>query len=162
MIGSEGAPMFSMSAPVQSSGKTALARVNSHLVHGVGLPVTSWPNNDEEMGKHLLGILMEGVSIVLFDNLPEGGRIESDELAKASTADKYRRRILGENREGEAPTNVVWLFTGNNIQPSATSTPGPFKSTLMQAAKAQTEEPSPATTLRRGASTIDLSSSTTP
>lgn len=117
MIGSEGAPMFSMSAPVQSSGKTALARVNSHLVHGVGLPVTSWPNNDEEMGKHLLGILMEGVSIVLFDNLPEGGRIESDELAKASTADKYRRRILGENREGEAPTNVVWLFTGNNIQP---------------------------------------------
>ena len=59
---------------------------------------------------------MEGLPIVLFDNLPEGGRIE-DELAKACTAEKYRRRILGENREGEAPTNVVWCFTGNNIQP---------------------------------------------
>jgi hypothetical protein len=89
----------------------------SYLVQGVGLPVTSWPSNDEEMGKHLLAILMEGLPIVLFDNLPEGGRIESDELAKACTAEKYRRRILGENREGEAPTNVVWCFTGNNIQP---------------------------------------------
>jgi hypothetical protein len=117
MTGSEGAPMFATSAPVQSSGKTALVRLMSYLVQGVGLPVTSWPSNDEEMGKHLLAILMEGLPIVLFDNLPEGGRIESDELAKACTAEKYRRRILGENREGEAPTNVVWCFTGNNIQP---------------------------------------------
>ena len=117
MIGGEGAPMFAISAPVQSSGKTALAKLISYLVHGVGLPITSWPSNDEEMGKHLLAILMEGLPIVLFDNLPEGGKIESDELARATTADKYRRRILGENREGEAPTNVVWCFTGNNIQP---------------------------------------------
>jgi len=117
MTGSEGAPMFATSAPVQSSGKTALVRTTSYLVLGVGLPVTSWPGDDEEMGKHLLAILMEGLPIVLFDNLPEGGRIKSDELAKACTAEKYRRRILGENREGEAPTNVVWCFTGNNIQP---------------------------------------------
>lgn len=117
MIGGEGAPMFAISAPVQSSGKTALARLTSYLVHGVGLAVTSWPGNDEEMGKQLLAILMKGDAMVLFDNLPEGGKIESDELARATTADKYRRRILGENREGEAPTNVVWCFTGNNIQP---------------------------------------------
>ena len=117
MTGAEGAPMFATSAPVQSSGKTALVRLMSYLVHGTGLPVTSWPANDEEMGKHLLAILMEGAPVVLFDNLPEGGKIESDELAKACTAEKYRRRILGENREGEAPTNVVWCFTGNNIQP---------------------------------------------
>jgi hypothetical protein len=117
MTGSEGVPMFATSAPVQSTGKTALVRLMSCLVQGTGLPVTSWPSNDEEMGKHLLAILMEGLPIVLFDNLPEGGRIESDELAKACTAEKYRRRILGENREGEAPTNVVWCFTGNNIQP---------------------------------------------
>ena len=117
MTGAEGAPMFATSAPVQSSGKTALVRLMSYLVQGTGLPVTSWPTNDEEMGKHLLAILMEGLPVVLFDNLPEGGKIESDELAKACTAEKYRRRILGENREGEAPTNVVWCFTGNNIQP---------------------------------------------
>ena len=117
LIGSEGVPMFATSAPVQGTGKTALIRLMSHLVHGTSVPVTSWPTNDEEMGKHLLAILMEGLPIVLFDNLPEGGRIESDELAKACTAEKYRRRILGENREGEAPTNVVWCFTGNNIQP---------------------------------------------
>lgn len=117
MIGSEGAPMFATTAPVQSSGKTSLIRVAAYLVLGIGVPVTSWPDNDEEMGKHLLAILMEGLPLVLFDNLPEGGKIESDELAKASTAEKYRRRILGENREGEAPTNVVWCFTGNNIQP---------------------------------------------
>ena len=117
LTGSEGVPMFATSAPVQGTGKTALIRLMSHLIHGTGVPVTSWPTNDEEMGKHLLAILMEGLPIVLFDNLPEGGRIESDELAKACTAEKYRRRILGENREGEAPTNVVWCFTGNNIQP---------------------------------------------
>jgi hypothetical protein len=118
MTGGEGAPMFATSAPVQSSGKTSLIRVAAFLVLGVGVPVTSWPSNDEEMGKHLLAILMEGLPIVLFDNLPEGGKIESDELAKATTSEKYRRRVLGENREGEAPTNVVWFFTGNNIQPT--------------------------------------------
>jgi hypothetical protein len=117
MTGGEGSPTFATSAPIQASGKTALVRLMAYLVLGVGLPVTSWPANDEEMGKHLLAILMEGLPIVLFDNLPEGGRIESDELARACTSEKYRRRILGENKEGEAPTNVVFCFTGNNIQP---------------------------------------------
>jgi hypothetical protein len=116
MTGGEGAPMFATTAPVQASGKTSLVRVAAYLALGIGVPVTSWPTNDEEMGKHLLAILMEGLPIVLFDNLPEGGKIESNELAKAATSEKYRRRILGENREGEAPTNVVWVFTGNNIQ----------------------------------------------
>ena len=117
MTGMEGAPIFAVSAPIQSSGKTALVRLASYLTLGTGVPVTSWPHDEEEMSKHLLAILMEGLPLVLFDNLPEGGTIESNELAKAVTAEKYRRRILGENKEGEAPTNVVWCFTGNNIQP---------------------------------------------
>jgi hypothetical protein len=117
MTGSEGAPMFATSSPVQSSGKTTLIQLVSYLVQGHGLPVTSWPTNEEEMGKHLLSILMGGAAIVLFDNLPEAGRIESNKLASACTSEKFRNRCLGENREVEVPTNVVWCFTGNNIQP---------------------------------------------
>ena len=56
MTGSEGMPMFARSAPVQSTGKTALVRLMSYLVQGTGLAVTSWPSNDEEIGKHLLAI----------------------------------------------------------------------------------------------------------
>ncbi|SCA55892.1 hypothetical protein MTBPR1_140010 [Candidatus Terasakiella magnetica] len=117
MIGAEGAPMFATSSPVQSSGKTTLIQLVSYLVQGSGLAVNQWPKNDEEMGKKLLSILTGGEAIVLFDNLPEAVRIESNKLASACTAPKYRDRKLGENIEIEVPTNVLWCFSGNNIQP---------------------------------------------
>ena len=116
--GDEGCPGGGISAPVQASGKTALTQVIFQLVLGRPAAATAWVQDDVEMGKHLLAVLLEGHPAVLFDNLPEGGVIESNELAKAMTSATYSGRVLGENRKAVAPTNVLWLFTGNNVTPT--------------------------------------------
>jgi hypothetical protein len=116
--GDEGCPGGGISAPVQASGKTALTQVLFYLVLGRSAAATAWVQDDVEMAKHLLAVLLEGHPAVLFDNLPEGGVIESNELAKAMTSATYSGRVLGENRKAMAPTNVLWLFTGNNVTPT--------------------------------------------
>lgn len=63
----------------------------------------------------LLAILLEGHGCVLFDNLPAGSSLASNELAKAMTGNSYSGRVLGRNRTAIVPSNVLWLFTGNNI-----------------------------------------------
>ena len=115
--GDSGCPGYLFDAPVQSSGKTTLAQIISYSIYNRPAAATSWADNDEEIGKHLLAILMEGHSCVLFDNLPEGARIESNELAKAMTSATYRKRQLGHNVEVMAPSQVLWLFSGNNVMP---------------------------------------------
>lgn len=118
LSGDEGCPGGGISAPVQASGKTALTQVLFQLVLGRSAAATTWVQDDVEMAKHLLAVLLEGHPAVLFDNLPEGGVIESNELAKAMTSGTYSGRVLGENRKAVAPTNVLWLFTGNNVTPT--------------------------------------------
>jgi len=114
----EGCPGFLTTAPVQSSGKTAFFQLLFELVWGRTAAATNWSSSDEELGKHILAILLEGHGGVLFDNLEEGGRVESNALAKVMTSPKFKGRILGENREATVPTNCLWCFTGNNISAS--------------------------------------------
>ena len=116
--GNEGCPGFLTTAPVQSSGKTAFFQVLFELVWGRTVAATNWSSSDEELGKHILAILLEGHGGVLFDNLEEGGRIESTALAKAMTSSKFTGRVLCTNRQATVPTNCLWCFTGNNISAS--------------------------------------------
>ena len=110
-----GCPGFVFTAPVQSSGKTTLCQTISHSLYGRPAAASSFSDDDTEMAKHLLGILQEGHSSILFDNLPEGSVIESNELAKAVTSDSYSNRWLGKNKTVTVPSSVLWLMTGNNI-----------------------------------------------
>ncbi len=110
-----GCPGYLFTAPVQSSGKTTLCQAINQSLYGRPAAATSFSKDDTEMAKHLLGILQEGISCVLFDNLPEGSVIESNELAKAITSDSYSNRWLGHNKTLTAPSSVLWLMTGNNI-----------------------------------------------
>lgn len=116
IAGETGIPGFAMVSPKPSSGKTTLVQLICHSVYNRPAAATGWSDSDEELGKHLLAILREGHSSVLFDNIPKSTAIKSDELAKAMTSATYSRRKLGENETEEVPSNVLWLFTGNNIQ----------------------------------------------
>jgi hypothetical protein len=117
-VSDEGCPGFLTTAPIQSSGKTAFFQLLFALVWGRVAAATNWSSSNEELGKHILAILLEGHSGVLFDNLEEGGRIESIALAQAMTSPKFTGRILGENQQATVPTNCLWCFTGNNISAS--------------------------------------------
>ena len=112
---SGGCPGFGFTAPIQSSGKTALCQAIIYSLHGRPAAATSYSDNDNEMAKHILGILQEGHSAILFDNIAEGSVIESNELAKVITSDTYSNRLLSKNKTITVPCSVLWLMTGNNI-----------------------------------------------
>jgi len=118
VAGSTGFPGFSSNAPTQGSGKTTIFSQASEAIYGRPVAASSFPQNTEEMAKHLTALLLEGQPLVLFDNLPEGRAFFSDELAKAMTSDTYKNRLLGTNRTVSAAANIVFGFTGNNITPA--------------------------------------------
>lgn len=115
VIGDHGMPGYAIVSPKPSSGKTTLAQLLSYSIYNRPVAATGWSDNDEELGKHLLAILREGHSCVLFDNIKKDAAIRSNELAKAMTSGTYSRRKLGSNETEEVPSSVLWLFTGNNI-----------------------------------------------
>lgn len=127
ITGDSGCPGYEVDAPTQATGKTALMQMISYSIYDFPIAATGWSDSDEEMGKHLLGILLEGHSCVLFDNLPQGTTLESNELAKAMTNPTYSRRLLSKNETVTVPSQVLWLFTGNNISIS-----GDFNTRVLQ------------------------------
>ena len=111
-------PAFLVSAKTQSEGKTTLINMCFQLIYGRSAAAAAWAKDDVEMAKRLVSILKAGHSGVLFDNLPEGGKVAGDEINKVITSETYQGRILGESKEVSFPTNMMICFTGNNITPS--------------------------------------------
>ena len=110
------APAFLVSAPVQSSGKTALCEVIAHGAYGRQPAASSWPADDVEMAKVILATLKEGHRTVLFDNIPDGRVVNSSQLATAISSEQFSARILGASDTATVPTSTLWLMTGNNIR----------------------------------------------
>jgi len=116
IAGDTGMPGFGIVSPIQSSGKTTLAQLLSYSVFNRPVAASSWSEDEEELGKHILAILQEGHSCVLFDNIKQGSTIQSGRLAMAMSNDVYGGRQLGENKTIEVPSSVIWIFTGNGIK----------------------------------------------
>jgi hypothetical protein len=111
------APGFLITATTQSSGKSTLADLVFQAVSGRPAAAASWTDNQEEMQKHILAILMGGQSGICFDNLPYGSYVDGDELAKLLTQETYQARKLGKNITVYAPTNILVALTGNQLTP---------------------------------------------
>lgn len=107
-------PAFMISAPLQSSGKTALAQMIGQIVTGALPGLLSWPESEEELEKELLAALLRGMKVVLFDNLRNGIVIRSDKLAKLITAEIFDGRILGKSEIVTVPSSILTLLTVNN------------------------------------------------
>ena len=110
-----GMPGFGIVSPTQSSGKTTLAQLISNSIFNRPIASTSWTHDEEELGKHLLAILQEGHSCVIFDNIQQGASVKSERLSTAMSSDVFSGRQLGENKNVEVPSSVIWMFTGNGI-----------------------------------------------
>jgi hypothetical protein len=110
-----GMPGFGITAPVQASGKTTLVNVATTAVFKNSTPASNFSNDEEELGKHILSLLKEGQTSVLFDNVAAGTDIKSDVLAKAMSSEVSSGRLLGENRTISVASAAIWFFTGNNI-----------------------------------------------
>jgi hypothetical protein len=109
------APMFIAVAPAQGTGKTALAELIAHLAFGYLPGAQGWPAKEEEREKTILAVLREGAQVVFFDNVKDGGALDSPALARAITGSTYKARVLGVSESAEVPSSALWLATGNNI-----------------------------------------------
>lgn len=110
------APAFNINAPRSGSGKSYLASLIS-LMAGPGHPYSmSYPTTSEEASKVMLTVLLEKPAVVLFDDTQDKMR-SFGAINKALTSPTTTERLLGTNKTATARTNVLFLATGNNIEP---------------------------------------------
>jgi hypothetical protein len=107
------APAFALDAPSAGSGKTLLASCVMALGGGGQLYAPLPVRDEAEVAKVLLSVLVEKPRVALFDN--QVGLVDSASLAAVLTAPVYAGRILGSTKVVGMDTNLLVMFSGNNI-----------------------------------------------
>jgi len=108
------APAFALSAHKQGSGKTTTAKAVAQLSMGRDPAVIAPTDDEAELKKALLAILIAGDAVVLIDNVAKP--VDSAALCAVLTSANYSDRILGASQKVSVPTTATWLLTGNSIE----------------------------------------------
>jgi hypothetical protein len=110
-------PLFYYMASTAGVGKTLLARLAGVVATGNTTKEFRFPdNNEEEMGKILDTVHIEGIEMFFFDNLRNGHTIESPGLDEFITSDNRCCRILGQSKSFISYLKPVTAITANNAQ----------------------------------------------
>jgi putative DNA primase/helicase len=108
------APAFAMSAHKAGSGKTTTAKAVAQLSMGREPAVIAPTDDETELKKALLAILIAGDAVVLIDNVAKP--VDSAALCAVLTSAIYSDRVLGFSQKVSVPTTTTWLLTGNSIE----------------------------------------------
>ena len=108
------APLFLIDKNVRGAGAGLLAHTIARVLTGRTFPVMNYTNDAAELRKKITSLAVEGERLVLFDNL--AGAVGNEVLDAALTSDRWKDRLLGENRVYDGPLNVSWFATANNAQ----------------------------------------------
>jgi hypothetical protein len=114
-------PVFYVTAGLRGTGKTTALHMASLAALGVKAAAMAWTNDGEERKKALYSVLREALPFLVWDNIPRGTVIGCPHIERASTAETYKDRVLGESASPEAPAFTIMAFTGNNIRPKSDS-----------------------------------------
>jgi len=109
-------PAFFVTAGRRGGGKTTALIMLLSAVTGVRPSAAAWSSNEEERRKALLAYLLEGMPVVLWDNIPRGTQISCPHIEKACTSAFYSDRRLGVSEMVAVAASCVHTFTGNNIR----------------------------------------------
>lgn len=107
------APMFAISAPKMSSGKSLLADVVSLIATGRCAPVMSQGKDEDEIRKRVFSVLLEGDPVASIDNIERP--LDDPVLCSVLTQEVFKDRRLGVSETVTVPTSTTWLATGNNL-----------------------------------------------
>jgi hypothetical protein len=112
-------PMFATSANAAGVGKGLSTDCTCLIALGCVPKKRSMPADDAEMRKSITSVIQSGDRVCYFDNVDRP--IGTASLDLAVTADRWSDRILGTNRQIDAPMRTVFIATGNNISIKADS-----------------------------------------
>jgi len=111
------APGFLVNAHAMGSGKSFLNRIITTLATPQNVPGIAFPRESEEMEKKLIALLIKSPAVINFDDM-SGDIIPSEALKTALTEENIGSRLLGYSKDVSCSTRVLFLFSGNNIQPT--------------------------------------------
>lgn len=113
------APAFVINKPMPGAGSGLYANVFNLTLNNEVCPTHAPPKGNgasEEFEKMILGkLITDPDNPMFFDNVE---RIDNNSLASAITSGQWSGRPLGTSKVVTVPVNHVWLFSGNNIDPS--------------------------------------------
>lgn len=117
----DGCPLGYIDANTRGSGKSLLASVTALIALGRRVPMCAWPEAEEERDKRITTYVVEGDTLVIFDNCEYmiGGQTMNSIL----TAPSWKSRILSKTQStGEIPLRTFFIATGNNCDFAADTT----------------------------------------
>jgi len=118
----QNSPMFIFSANVGGAGKTHLAKSVGLICHGTECVDPEWPEakekREDEMGKMNAGFAFAGVTLVNYDNVPDGLILASSVLEKQLTAARITHRENHKHTEIGGNNWIQFMLTGNNVRPN--------------------------------------------
>jgi hypothetical protein len=123
-------PAFFISAGKRGGGKTTVLNMIAHAVLGQPATAAAWSPNEEERRKALFAYLLEGIPLLIWDNISRGATITCASIEKALTASFYSDRVLGESRTQSVFPGTIQGFTGNNIAPGGDMSSRAFRAAL--------------------------------
>lgn len=101
-------------APKQKSGKGLLSQITAIIATGGESAVTPAPISEEEWGKVITAKLIDGPTLLIFDNIKH--TLGGASLEAALTATEWENRLLGLSKNIRLPNLATWIFNGNNVK----------------------------------------------
>lgn len=109
-------PVNLVDKPAPGTGGSLFVQCATLISRGEAAVEYAMPTNNNELGKTITAVLIEGRGYLVFDNINH--IVDSPELASAITSKIYGARILGKSATVDIPMKLTWIWTGNNINMS--------------------------------------------
>ncbi|TCM62267.1 bifunctional DNA primase/polymerase [Rhizobium sp. BK068] len=107
-------PLHAITAPDIGSGKSYLAHCCSVLATGHHASIITTGKDEAEMEKRLGTALIDGLPIVLIDNV--SSILKGDFLCAAVDQPRLSIRLLGHSKSVQVEPHAVMFVTGNNLR----------------------------------------------
>jgi hypothetical protein len=110
-------PAFWVTAGKRGGGKSTTFNMISHAVLGQPAAAAAWSTSEEERRKALFAHLIEGIPLLVWDNIPRGATVSCPSVERSLTAAFYTDRVLGKSATKSVFPGTIQGFTGNNAGP---------------------------------------------
>jgi hypothetical protein len=108
-------PLALLDKPKRGTGASLLAQLVTILAFGSATDLTTAPTTDDEWRKKITAALLNGMTVLFFDNVDD--TLSSPQLAAALTSEVWNDRILGRSEMArDLPQRCTWIATGNNLK----------------------------------------------